>query len=178
MSSLVATTMSHEEMIFIFKQKSEESFKEAWSRIYDWHGKTEPKMTLSLLLSCFYFGLALHYRYALDATTEGDFLHYDGDQAFNIIKKLITIYSMPTDFDSSLVSIFNRLNTLETHTACLNTCYSTLCQYFDYMPINSEPSSWYPTVKISISGETFHAYCDIISEFCLMPKDVYESLSL
>jgi hypothetical protein len=48
MSSLVATTMSPEEMIFTFKQKSGESFKEAWSRIYDWHEKTEPKMTLSL----------------------------------------------------------------------------------------------------------------------------------
>jgi hypothetical protein len=40
-------------MIFTFKQKDEESFKEAWSRIYDWHEKTEPKMTLSLLLSSF-----------------------------------------------------------------------------------------------------------------------------
>jgi hypothetical protein len=45
LSSLVATTMSPEDMIFTFKQKGEESFKEAWSRIYDWHGKTEPKMT-------------------------------------------------------------------------------------------------------------------------------------
>jgi hypothetical protein len=88
MSSLVSVTMSPEEMIFIFKQKSEESFKEAWSIIYDCHGKTEPKMTLSLLLSSFYFGIALHYRYALDATVGGDFLHCDGDQAFNIIKKI------------------------------------------------------------------------------------------
>jgi hypothetical protein len=79
MSSLVAATMSPEDMIFTFKQKSEKSFKEAWSRIYDWHGKTEPKMTLSLLLSCFYFRLALQYRYALDATAEGDSLHCDGD---------------------------------------------------------------------------------------------------
>jgi hypothetical protein len=84
MSSLVPITMSPEEIIFTFKQKSEESFKEAWSRIYDSHGKTEPKMTLSLLLSSFYFGLALHYRYALHATAGGDFLHCDGDQAFNI----------------------------------------------------------------------------------------------
>jgi predicted aspartyl protease len=177
MSSLVAITMSPEEMIFTFKQKSEESFKEAWS-IYDWYEKTKPKMTLSLLLSCFYFGLALHYRYALDAIAEGDFLHWDGDQAFNIIKKLITIYSMPTDFDSSLVSNFNRLNTLETHTASLNTCYSTLRQHFDYVPTNFEPSSWYPTVKITINGENFHARCDIMSKFFLIPKDVYESLSL
>jgi hypothetical protein len=165
-------------MIFTFKQKDEESFKEAWSRIYDWHGKTEPKITLSLLLSCFYFGLALRYRYALDATAEGDFLHCDGDQAFNIIKKLITIYSMPTYFDSYLVCIFNRLNTLETRTASLNTCYNTLRQHFDYVPTNSEPLSWYPTVKITIGGETFHTRCDIMSEFCLMPMDVYESLSL
>jgi hypothetical protein len=165
-------------MIFTFKQKSEESFKESWSRIYDWHGKTEPKMTLSLLLSRFYFGLALRYRYALDATAGGDFLHCDGDQAFNIIKKLITIYSMPTDFDSYLVSIFARLNTPKTHTVCLNNCYSTLREHFDYVPKNSEPSSWFPTVKITISGETFHARCDIMSKFCLMPKDVYEFLSL
>jgi hypothetical protein len=178
MSSSVATTMSPEDMIFTFKQKDEESFKETWSRIYDWHGKTESKMTLSLLLSSFYFGLSLCYRYALDATAEGDFLHCDGDQAFNIIKKLITIYSMPTYFDSSLMCIFNRLDTLETHTASLNSCYNTLRQHFDYVPTNSEPSSWYPTVKITISGETFHAHYDIMSEFCLMPKDVYKSLSL
>jgi hypothetical protein len=88
MSSLVPITMSPEEMIFTFKQKSEEIFKEAWSGIYDFHGKTEPKMTLSLLLSSFYFGLALHYRYALDAIAGGDFLHCDGDQAFNVIKKV------------------------------------------------------------------------------------------
>jgi hypothetical protein len=170
--------MSPEEMIFTFKQKSEESFKEAWSRIYDFHGKTEPKMTLSLLLSSFYFGLALRYRYALDATEGGDFLHCDGDQAFNIIKKLITIYSLPIDFDSSLVSIFARLNTLETQTTCLKDYYGMLREHHDYVPINSEPSSWFPTVKITISGKTFHARCDIMSKFCLMPKDVYESLNL
>jgi hypothetical protein len=53
-----------------------------------------------------------------------------------------------------------------------------LREHFDYVPTNSEPSSWFPTVKITISGETFHAHCDIMSEFCLMPKDVYKSLSL
>jgi hypothetical protein len=132
----------------------------------------------SFRLSSFYFGLSLRYRYALDATAEGDFLHCDGDQAFNIIKKLITIYSTPTYFDSSLGFIFNRLNTLEARTASLNSCYNTLRQHFDYVPINSEPSSWNPTIKITINGETFYARCDIMSEFCLMPKDVYESLSL
>jgi hypothetical protein len=129
MSSLDATTMSPKEMIFAFKQKNDESFKEAWSRIYGWHGKTEPRMTLSLLLSCFYFGLALRYRYALDATAEGDFLHCDGDQAFNIIKKLITIYSMPTSFDNDLVSIFSRLNTDVYARVCsCRQCWASKCR--------------------------------------------------
>jgi hypothetical protein len=74
------------------------------------------------------------------------------------------------------VSIFSRLNTLETHTAFLKDCYGMLREHHDYVPINSEPSSWFPTVKVTINGETFHARCDIMSEFCLMPKDVYESL--
>jgi hypothetical protein len=39
---------------------------------------------LGLLLSSFYFGLVLCYRYALDAVAGGDFLHCDG--AFNVIK--------------------------------------------------------------------------------------------
>ena len=29
-----------------------------------------------------------------------------------------------------------------------------------------------------INGETFYARCDIMSEFCLMPKDIYDSLNL
>jgi predicted aspartyl protease len=76
------------------------------------------------------------------------------------------------------VSIFARLNTLETQTACLKDCYGTLREHYDYVPINSEPSSWFPTVKITINGEIFHARCDIMSEFCLVPMDVYESLNL
>jgi hypothetical protein len=114
----------------------------------------------------------------LDSIAGGDFLHCDGDQAFNVIKKLIAVYSLPSDFDSSLVRIFATLNTLETHTACLKECYGTLREHHDYVPINSEPSSWFPTVKITINGEIFHARCDIMSEFCLMSKDVYESLNL
>jgi hypothetical protein len=86
MSSIVPITMSPEDMIFTFKLKSEESFNEAWSIISDSHNKTEPKMTLGLLLSSFYFGLVLCYRYALDAVAGGDFLHCDGDQAFIVIK--------------------------------------------------------------------------------------------
>jgi hypothetical protein len=91
---------------------------------------------------------------------------------------LIAIYILLSDFDSSLVSIFARLNTLETHPACLKECYGMLHEHHDYVPINAEPLSWFPTIKITINGETFHACCDIISEFCLMPKDVYESLNL
>jgi hypothetical protein len=157
MSSLAPITVSPEEMIFTFKQGSEESFKEAWSRIYDSHGKTEPKMTLGLLLSSFYFGLVLCYRYALDAVTGGDFLHCDGDQAFNFIKKLIAIYISPNKVDSSLVSIYARLNTLEINTTCLKECYNMLREHHDYVPINFEPSRWFPIVNVTINGENFHA---------------------
>src|SRR4051812_28708369 len=44
--------------------------------------------------------------------------------------------------------------------------------------MNSEPSKWFPTIKVSINSATFDARCDIMSAFCLMPKDIYESLSL
>ena len=135
-------------------------------------------MTLGLLLSSFYFGLVLCYRYALDTVVGGDFLSCDGDQAFNAIKKLIATYSSPSNFDSSLVSIFARLNTLETSTTRLNECYSMLREKYDHVPINSEPSSWLPSVKVDIGGEIFYARCDIMSEFCLMPRDIYKSLNL
>ena len=37
---------------------------------------------------------------------------------------------------------------------------------------------WVPTVKATICGEIFYARCDIMSEFCLVPKDIYESFKL
>ena len=76
------------------------------------------------------------------------------------------------------MSIFNRLNTLETSTARLNECYSMLREKCDQVPINSEPTNWLPSVKVDIGGEFFYARCDIMSEFCLMPRDIYESLNL
>ena len=178
MSSISPITMSPEEMIFTFKQGIEESFKEAWSRIFDLHEKTEPKMTQSLFLSSFYLGIALCYRYALDAVVGGDFLQCNEDDAINAIKKLILTYNMPSQTDISFAKIFARLNTLETSTTSLKDCYNTLREHHNYVPINSEPSKWLPTVKIEINTETFQARCDIMSEFCLMPKDIYESLNL
>ena len=170
--------MSPEETIFTFKQGIEESFKEAWLRINKSYYETEPQMTLCLLLKSFYFGLILRYRYALDTLGGGDFLQCDGDQAFNAIKKLIATNNSPTSLDSSLASIYARLNTLETHTTCLKENYSHLREKFDHVSINSEPSSWLPTIKVEINGEFFYARCDITSEFCLMPKDIHESLKL
>ena len=178
MSSLAPITMSPEEMIFTFKQGIEESFKEAWSRISDLHEKTEPKMTQSLFLSSFYLGIALCYRYALDAVVGGDFLQCNEDDAINAIKKLILTYNMPSQTDISFTKIFARLDTLEASTTRLEGCYNTLREHHNYVPINSEPSKWLPTVKIEINTETFQARCDIMSEFCLMPKDIYESLNL
>src|SRR5215216_2972537 len=178
MSSLAPVTMSPEEMIFTFKQGIEESFKEAWSRISDLHEKTEDKMTQSLFLSSFYLGIALCYRYALDAIVGGDFLQCNEDDAINAIKKFILTYNMPSQTDISFANIFARLDTLEASTTRLEGCYNTLREHHNYVPINSEPSKWLPIVKIEINTETFQTCCDIMSEFCLMPKDIYESLNL
>jgi hypothetical protein len=57
----------------------------------------------------------------------------------NVIKKLTAIYSSPSNFGSSLVSIYARLNTLETSTTCLKEYYSMLCERLDFLPINSDP---------------------------------------
>src|SRR3954471_11826641 len=112
----IPSIISPEERVFTFKQKSDESIKEAWSRIHKAYNETEPRMTLGLLLSSFYFGLTLRYRYALDTLVGGDFLQSDGDKAFNSIKKLMVTY--PSDFDSAL----------DTNTTCLKECYSQLCE--------------------------------------------------
>ena len=76
------------------------------------------------------------------------------------------------------MSIHARLNTLETNIFCLKEGYNQIREYYDYVPISFEPSMWVPTVKFAICGETFYASCDIMSEFCLMPKSIYESLNL
>src|SRR4051812_20043267 len=147
--------MTSEEMIFTFKQGSEESFKEAWSRINESYDKTEPKMTLGMLLTSFYFGLVLRYRYGLDTLVGGDFLQNDGDQAFNAIKRLITIYSIPNSFDSSIASIYARINTLETNMTCLKECYNQLREKVDYVPINSESSGYLSTIKLLLMNKSF-----------------------
>ena len=134
--------------------------------------------SLRLFLSSFYLGIALCYRYALDAIVGGDFLQCNEDDVINAIKKWILTYNLPSQSDISFARIFARLNTLETSTASLKDCYNTLREHYNYVPINSKPSKWLPTVKIEINTETFQAQCDIMSEFCLMPKDIYESLNL
>ena len=178
MSSSVLVTSSPEELVFTFKQGDEESFKDAWSRIFTSYRKAEPQMNLSLLLSNFYFGLMIRYRYALDALVGGDFRHCNEDQAFNAIKKLVASHDSANNFDSALISIYNRLNNLETSASRLNDNYRYVRNRLEQVLVNSEPSLWDPTVKIVIGDQTLHANCDIMSEFCLMPKSIHESLKL
>ena len=66
MSSPLPLKMTPEDEVFTFHQGSGETFKDAWARIMRSYEKTEPSITLSILLSNFYFGLILCYRYALD----------------------------------------------------------------------------------------------------------------
>jgi hypothetical protein len=178
MSSSEPVTSSPEELVFTFKQGDEESFKDAWSRIFSSYRKTEPQMTLSLLLSNFYFGLMVRYRYALDTLVGGDFLHCNGDQAFNAIKKLVASHDSANNFDSVLTSIYSRLNNLEISTSRLNDNYCHVRNRLEQVLVNSKLSLWDPAVKIVIGDRTLHAYCDIMYEFCLMPESIYKSLKL
>ena len=84
---------------------------------------------------------------------------------------MITISSPPiSKIDLALTSISYRLNTLETNISDLKEGYNQICEHYDNVPVNCEPSGWVPSVKVVINGETFHSRCDIMSEFCLMPK--------
>ena len=127
-------------------------------------------MTQSLFLSSFYLGIALCYRYALDGVVGGDFLQCNEDDVVNAIKKLVFTYNLPSKSDSSFVNIFARLNTLETSTSSLKYCYNTLREHHNYVPINSEPSKWLPTVKIAINNETFKLAVISCLNFVLCPK--------
>ena len=92
---------------------------------------------------------------------------------------MITISSPPiSKIDLALTSINDRLNTLETNISGLKEGYNQIHEHYDNVPVNFEPSGWIPSVKVVINGETFHARCDIMSEFCLMPKDIFDCLNL
>ena len=67
---------------------------------------------------------------------------------------------------------------LETRASRLNENYRYVRNRLDQVLVNSEPSLWDPTIKIVIGDQTLHANCDIMSEFCLMPKSIHESLKL
>src|SRR4051812_2290263 len=121
-------------------------------------------MSLSLVIYSFYHGIALHYRYALDVVAEKDIFLCTANEAFDAIKKLIAIYNTPGKYDSSFTNIFSRFNTLETSIAAMNSCYHMLRAYHAYVPINYEPSKWFPTIKVSINTTLFDARYDIVSE--------------
>ena len=88
---------------------------------------------------------------------------------------MITISSPPiTKIDLPLTSISDRLNTLETNISGIKEGYNQICEHYDNVPVNFEPSRWVLSVKVVINGETFHSRCDIMSEFCLMPKNIYD----
>src|SRR4051812_7931363 len=104
-------------------------------------------MCLRLVISSFYHGLALCYRYTLDVVAGRDIFQCNENEAFDAIKKLITIYNMPSKSNSSFINIYARLKTIENHTIALKDCYNMLREHHDYVPINFELSKWFPIIK-------------------------------
>ena len=104
------------------------------------------------------------------------------ESTIEIIKESVEKGSRIKEFDAFIDylimrSISSYSNKLTNVLFTLKDCYNTLREHHNYVPINFEPSKWLPTVKIEINTETFQARCDIMSEFCLMPKDIYKSLN-
>ena len=74
MSSSTPFVMSPKAEVLTFKQKGGESLNDAWSRIFNAHEKTEPKLKIGIRLRTFYLGICLCYRLVLDTLVGGDFL--------------------------------------------------------------------------------------------------------
>ena len=92
---------------------------------------------------------------------------------------MITISCTPiSKIDLALRSINDRFNTLETNIFGIKEGYNQINEHYDNVPVNVEPSGWVPLVRFVINGETFNARSDVMSQLCLMPKDIYDSLNI
>ena len=68
------------------------------------------------------------------------------------------------------MSIHARLNTLEINISCLKEVYNQIREYYDYVPINFEPSGWIPVIKVTISGKIFMLVVILCLNFVLYLK--------
>ena len=98
MSSSFSLIMSLLVDLVTFKQKSGESFKEAWDGILELHQKIQPMLAVYVLLRCFYFGLFEEYKHALDVMVGGSFVEYDEIKYLHIIDGLAA-FPMNTKID-------------------------------------------------------------------------------
>lgn len=187
MSSSTPFVMTPEVEVITFKQGSGESFKDAWARILESYGKTEPRITMSMLLSSFYFGFILCYRYALDAIAGGYFLRHNGDQAFNAIKSLVASSSSTSNKEeSTLENIASRLENLELNMTSMGSIENMVKELHEgslykvpkFIYGDNKPVDWIPSIKIEINDIKFRAICDIATQFSLMPESIYDSLNL
>ena len=146
MSNPLPLKMTPEDEVFTFRQGSGETFKDAWARIMRSYEKTEPRITLSILLSNFYFGLMLCYRYALDTIVGGDFLRHNGDQAFNAIKSLIATSSSDNKIESTFENIANKLDALYKNISSMKGIGS-MVQELHESAFNRAPRNYFGTRK-------------------------------
>lgn len=85
MANSSLTVMSPEMEVFLFKQRSGETLKDAWFRIQDAQNRSTCKCSTVVLIRNFYIGLSTWNRYILDTITGGRFVGSNTLDSFNAI---------------------------------------------------------------------------------------------
>ena len=155
---------------FTFKQKGEESFKNAWDRISGLHQKIQPMLAMCVLLRCFYYGLSDACKHALDVITGGNFLEIDELESLRIIKGLVVF---PTNEKTN--GIHGRLDKIENILCNLNL--NGIEEGSKDYQILEISGGWEPYIPIEINDQRLFAYCDIGSMMSTMPRMVFNAMN-
>src|SRR3954462_12062824 len=132
-----------------------------------------PWIPIKIVLGNFYHGLFKWCKHSLDIRVEGDFLECDEARALDIIHGLSSYFVYDHGFDT----VIDRLSTIEKRMDALDLREGEKPKP-DRKEILEIDDDWEPFVTISISNQDFLAYCDIGSMVPIIPRIIYDSLTL
>ena len=95
------------------------------------------------------------------------FFTFDAEQAYKILNGL-SYFSLLDE-----AGVLTRLDKIERSLNDIN-----LSNHAKEQPLVELKNDWEPFIEITISGEKFHAYCDLGSPMSIMPKIVFDLLKL